>query len=178
MKPLPTNQNAAELGVTQRRANCGRNLVCIDLLENHPHFIAKVASWYFREWGDVAGNSLEATIARITEKVRSDGPPLHVILHEAGEILGVAQWKRYEIKEYPSFENWLGSVFVATDHRGKGIGAQLCLAVAEIAKASGATKLYLQTEALDGGLYANLGWEAHEQIVSRGDEVLIMVKHL
>lgn len=150
----------------------------IDLLRNHPHFIAMVASWYFHEWGDVPGNSLEATIARITEKVSSEGPPLHVISHESGEILGVAQWKRYEMEEYPSFENWLGSVFVSPQYRGKGVGAQLCLAVADIAKASGATKLYLKTEALDGGLYANLGWKAHEQIVSRGDDVLVMVKHL
>jgi GNAT superfamily N-acetyltransferase len=150
----------------------------IDLLRSYPHFIERVASWYFHEWGDVPGNSLEATVERITAKVRSAGPPLHVIAHESGELLGVAQWKRHEMDEFPSFENWLGSVFVSPQHRGTGIGAQLCLAVADIAKARGVAKLYLQTEALDGGLYADLGWEALDQIVSRGDEVLVMVKHL
>jgi hypothetical protein len=47
-----------------------------------------------------------------------------------------------------------------------------------MAKAHGVTQIYLQTQALDGGLYSRLGWIPYERTVSRGDDVLIMVKDL
>lgn len=93
-------------------------------------------------------------------------------------MLGVAQWKLFEMAEYPLLENWLGSLFVSPRHRGKGVGQELSKAVAGIAKARGVSQLYLQTQALDGGLYATLGWKPYERTVSRGNDVLVMVRDL
>ena len=150
----------------------------VDLLANHPHFVATVADWYFSEWGGFPGNSLEATIARISAKIRTAGPPTHVIAHDGDEVFGIAQWKLFEMEQYPSLEHWLGSLFVSPQHRGNGIGRELSQAVANLAKAHGVTQIYLHTRALDGGLYSRLGWIPYDRAVSRGDDVLVMVRAL
>jgi len=42
----------------------------------------------------------------------------------------------------------------------------------------GISKLYLQTESLDGGLYARLGWKPVVESDTRGFPVLVMVRGL
>lgn len=149
------------------------------LLIDHPEAIPLVARWYFDDRGhQIPGNTFEATCARIQGKLNRDIPPLHVLAIADGRPVGVAQWKRYEMPEYPDKEHWLGSVFVPPDNRGKSIGTFLANKVAEIAQSRGVKELYLSTERLDGGLYLRAGWTPFERTVSRGDEVLVMIKIL
>jgi len=42
----------------------------------------------------------------------------------------------------------------------------------------GVSELYLQTEALDGGLYARLGWKPLQEADNRSYRVLLMVRRL
>jgi GNAT superfamily N-acetyltransferase len=149
------------------------------LLIDHPEAIPLVARWYFDDHGhEIPGNSFEATCARIQGKLNRDIPPVHVLAISDGRPVGVAQWKRYEMPEYPDKEHWLGSVFVTPEHRGKSIGGLLANKVAEIAQSKGVKELYLSTERLDGGFYLRAGWTPYERTISRGDEVLVMIKTL
>ena len=50
--------------------------------------------------------------------------------------------------------------------------------IAEISVALGIDKLHLQTERLDGGLYARLGWTPIEAVYNEGLHVLVMEKDL
>lgn len=72
----------------------------------------------------------------------------------------------------------LGGVYVPVEHRGKGIASQLIRQAHRIAHTLGVPTLFLQTENLEGGLYASLGWVAVAQAKNRGLDVLVMEKAL
>ena len=149
------------------------------LLADRVEAIPIIAQWYFDEWGHmVVGNSFEKSCERIRGKLNRDKPPLHMLAKEGEKVLGVAQFKLREMEIYPEREHWLGGVFVAPEARGGGIASMLSLRIAEIAQTLGATKLFLQTERLDGGLYARLGWLPLERVRYHGVEVLVMEKEL
>jgi len=93
--------------------------------------------------------------------------------------VGVAVLKLHEMFDrYPEKDFWLGDVFVAPECRGQGIGSALAMRIVEIAKSRGIGSLHLQTQNLNGGLYAKLGWEKMEQTHYKGYDALVMVKQL
>ena len=149
------------------------------LLADRTDALPLIARWYFGEWGhEQEGNSLQKTCERIRGKLNRDKAPLHVLAVEGEQVLGVGQLKLYEMDMYPDKEHWLGGVFVRPESRGKGVASGVALKVAEVARSFGVKELFLQTERLDGGLYAQAGWTSVERAISRGDEVLVMVKTL
>jgi GNAT superfamily N-acetyltransferase len=138
-----------------------------------------VAGWYFEEWGHkVLGNSILQTIERISGKLNRDKAPLHILAVEEEKVLGVAQFKMYEMDIYPDKEFWLGSLFVSPAFRGQGIGSALADKIALTAKDFGVEDLHLQTEVLDGGLYRHIGWHTIETIVYKDVLVTVMVRKL
>jgi len=92
--------------------------------------------------------------------------------------MGVAELKFHEMDIYPEKEHWLGGVYVPVEHRGKGIASRLIRQAVRIARTLGVPTLYLQTEKLEGGLYASLGWVPVAQANNRGLDVLVMEKTL
>jgi GNAT superfamily N-acetyltransferase len=148
-------------------------------LSDRPSALPLVASWYFQQWGHrTVGNSIETIARRLQGSLNRDKPPLLVLAVEQDEILGVAELKIREMDAYPQFEFWLGGVFVLPEHRGKGVASGVAKKVAHLAQSFGIKKLYLQTERLDGGLYAKLAWRPIERANSKGGEVLVMEKQL
>jgi GNAT superfamily N-acetyltransferase len=91
----------------------------------------------------------------------------------------VAILKPHEMKDiFPDRTPWLGSVVVAPVHRGQGIGAALTREIEALALRRGFTRLYLQTERQDGGVYARLGWQTCDQLPYRGYHANVMSKQL
>ncbi|GBE93572.1 GNAT family N-acetyltransferase [Nostoc cycadae] len=140
--------------------------------------IPTVAELYYQEWGKIPNNSVEKTIERIKGKLNHDNPPFHILAISGDHILGVAQFKLHEMSIYPDKEFWLGGLFVAPEFRGYGVGTALAEKITAIAKDFGANQLYLQTEALDGGLYKRLGWNVIETIEYKNVRVAVMLKQL
>ena len=141
--------------------------------------IPLIAEWYFEQWHDrIEANSVAETARRLHNYLNRDEIPLIVLAVHSEEILGVAQLKYYEMDIYPEKEHWLGGVFVAPKHRGQGVAARLVKKMIEIARSLGVKTLHLQTDRLDGGLYARLGWRPVEIVRYRDLEVLAMKKDL
>jgi GNAT superfamily N-acetyltransferase len=141
--------------------------------------IPVVAKWYFEEWGyHVPGNSIDQTIVRITGKLDCNKLPLYILAIEDKRVLGVAQLKQYEMDIYPEKEFWLGGLFVSPIARGRGIGSSLANKITTVAASLNVKEIYLQTEALDGGLYHQLGWQPIETVRSKGFDVTVMVRKL
>ena len=140
--------------------------------------IPTVAQWYYEEWGKVPGNSVTKMIERIKGKLNRDKPPFHILAVLEERVLGVAQFKLREMSIYPEKEFWLGSLYVAPEFRGCGVGSALAQRIATIAKDFGVEEIYLQTEALDGGLYQNLGWHIIEETEYNNVRVAVMVRQL
>ena len=144
-------------------------------LADRPEFIPTVAAWNYNQWGyAIEDNSYEKTLERLNGKLNRHQVPLPVIALEGEAIVASAQLKRYEIDYWPEREYWLGGVYVPEAKRGRGIAGALCHKMTEIAHNMGIGTLYLQTEKLDGGLYARLGWQSCEQILHHGLDVRIM----
>ena len=139
-----------------------------------------VTRWYFDEWGhSVPEASFEKTLATLRESLNRDKPPLVVLAVQGEIVVGAAELKPHEmLSVYPDKEPWLGGVFVRPDFRNRRIASQLAMKIVEIAESFGVDQLFLQTERLDGGLYARLGWRPIEQVNYRGCEVLVMERRL
>ena len=150
-----------------------------ELLADRPEAIPTIARWYYDQWGyRDPDNSHEKTCTHIGNMLNRDHAPLHVLAIEDGRVLGVAQWKIREMDIYPDREHWLGGVYVSDQSRGRGIASRVCNKAAEIAKSFGVDRVYLQTEKLDGGLYARLGWHPMEKVHYHGVDVRVMGKDL
>ena len=145
------------------------------LLADRIEAIPRIAAWYFDQWGHLdVGAGAKSFEDKLQHFLCRDKIPLMILAIEHEEILGVAQLKFREMDIYPEREHWLGGVYVPAQHRGKGIAAQVVSQALRIASSLGVAQLHLQTEQLDGGLYARLGWVPSEQVNYRGIDVLVM----
>ncbi|KAF1055335.1 MAG: hypothetical protein GAK43_00128 [Stenotrophomonas maltophilia] len=136
----------------------------------------QLAQWYHAQWGRDAGLSLEQELQRLNAAQDAEGFPHLIGAFDDGQVVGAVQLKRREMQAFPQYEHWLGSVFVADSHRGRGLASGLVQQAAAQALRMGVSDLYLQTEALDGGLYALLGWKPLQEADSHGYRVLVMVR--
>jgi GNAT superfamily N-acetyltransferase len=151
----------------------------IKYLADYELFIPIIAQWYIDEWGSYLGHtSLEEEAEKLKVYLHRNRLPLMVIALEYREIIGVAQLKFYEMEIFPDKKHWLGGVYVAPSHRGRGVARQLVEACITKAKTLEVETLYLQTEDRSGGLYRRLGWEPLEEVNYKGSDVLVMKKDL
>ena len=152
----------------------------IEYLADHENLLPTLAKWYFDEWGyKNKKNTLEKAIEYHRQYLNKDKIPLILIAIENDNPLGAAQLKYYEMRRvYPEKKHWLGGVYVSKNHRGKGIAKEIIKELIVVAKKLNVITLYLQTENLSGGLYAEMGWKPIEQISRDGKEVLVMEKRL
>jgi GNAT superfamily N-acetyltransferase len=149
------------------------------LLADRRDAIVVVARWYYEEWGrDIPDNSAEKCAAWLAPQIDRARVPLHFIAVDGDAVVGTAALKIREMEEFPDREYWLGGVFVPPEQRGRGIAAGLAARVVEVAPAYGVRELYLQTDRLDGGLYAGVGFQPVEQVHSEGHDVLVMKQAL
>ena len=142
--------------------------------------VPQIARWWFDEWGHLRpGDSVDALISRVHGLLNRDRLPIQIIAIVENRIVGVAVLKLHELFDlYPEKDYWLGDVFVAPEFRGRGIGSGLAMKIIEIAKSQGIKSVHLQTQSLNGGLYAKLGWEKVEQIHYKDYDAIVMVKQL
>jgi GNAT superfamily N-acetyltransferase len=147
-------------------------------LSTRPDAVPLVARWWCDEWG--LPQRHESLDAYLKEPAGGDPErlPLHILALSEDGVVGVATLKDKNVLQqiFPGFQYWLSGVYVPPALRGKGIATALCRRIVDIACSKGISRLYLQTEALDGGLYAKLGWKPLECVRLEGPEVLVMVK--
>lgn len=149
-----------------------------EFLADRPDTIPVLARWYNDEWGlRLRNETLQGTARRLDQYLHRERIPFILVLAQGEELLAAAQLKYREMGEqYPEREHWLGGVFVAPEHRGRGLGRRIANEIACRAPAYGVYTLYLQTERLDGGLYQNIGWVPLERVEHYGVEVLVMAR--
>jgi GNAT superfamily N-acetyltransferase len=149
----------------------------IEYLADHPKFVPQIARWYFDEWGyKISENSVERIAERLYAKLNREQAPIPIVAITNRKLIGTAQLKIREMDIYPDREFWLGGVYVDFTARRRGVAKLLVQRIEQIAKQLKIRELFLQTEKLTGGLYAELGWLPIEQIDYHGVQVLIMHK--
>lgn len=149
------------------------------LLTDAPQHKSTVIDWYFDAWGKRdPNNTLESYSEKLENFLQDGSIPAHVVICDGDRLVATAHIRKHEIPSYVDYEVWLGGVYVDSDSRRQGVAKIVVNSVIEEAKSRGIKALYLQTEDLSGGLYAELGWKKLHQINNKGSEVIVMVKEL
>ncbi len=150
--------------------------VGFELLADNIQAAKLVARWYYDQWLSKQPNvRLENVEKKLAGAINREKAPLIVLASQSGDYVGAAEFKLHEMNIFPQYEHWLGGVYVVPSARGAGIATALTKKVLSYAKRAGVKKLYLQTEALDGGLYRACGFVPLEHVRYNGRDVLVMV---
>ena len=131
--------------------------VTIEYLADRREFIHTVARWHHAEWGHLRpGETLEDRIARVERDCGHCQIPTTFIAAAGHQPLGSASLTEHDMATRPELSPWLSGVFVAPEHRRRGIGAALVKRAVKEARALGIRRLYLYTPGF-GALYLRLG---------------------
>jgi len=153
----------AELGVVRVHAPH----VTVEYLADRREFIPTVARWLHAEWGDLRpGETVEDRAARVERDCGHREVPTTFVALEGNELLGSASLVEHDMDTRPELSPWLSGVFVAPEHRRRGVGAALVERVVQEARILRTPRLYLYTPG-SGALYLKLGWSVMERTFYR-----------
>lgn len=146
----------------------------IDYLADHQDFIPTLAQWHHREWAYLRpGDTVETRIARLRGCCGHREIPTVVIAFTDSTLAGSAMLVEHDMNTRMDLTPWLAGVFVAPDHRRRGIGATLVQRVIDNATALGVQRLYLYTPSTEH-FYSCRGWSLVEHTSYRGADVAVM----
>jgi N-acetylglutamate synthase-like GNAT family acetyltransferase len=146
----------------------------IAYLADHPEFLRTLAEWQHGEWGHLRpGDTVEARMVRLGGSEEPDRIPLTVVAHENGEVRGSASLIAHDMDTRMELTPWLAGVFVAPEHRCRGIGAALVRRIMAEAGRLNVPVLYLYTVHSEN-FYAGLDWSLLEHTTYREQHIAIM----
>ena len=146
----------------------------IGYLADHRDHIPRLAEWLHAQWGYLHENdSVERRAARLESRATRGGIPVTFVAVEGEALLGSASLVQDDLETRPELAPWLASVFVAPEHRGRGVASALVRRVVDEARNSEVSRLYLWTTDQER-LYARLGWEPVERLRFQGEDIVVM----
>ncbi len=140
-------------------------------LEERPDAAAVLADWFVAEWpGYHRGRSLEDVAARF-RLVPDEQQTL--IAELDGEVVGTVSlrgpWEAAPDIPPP----WIGELFVAAAHRGRGVGVALVEAAVAGAAAQGYDSAHIAIR-VDPASYVRRGWEEVGKLVVGDESVTVL----
>ncbi|PMR68401.1 GNAT family N-acetyltransferase [Halomonas heilongjiangensis] len=152
-------------------------LEIVRLTVDSPH-LARVAAWQNAEWGHLTpGETPTSRLKALRGECGDAGVPSAFAALCDGQPVGTASLVADDMSVRRELSPWLASVFVPPEWRGRGIASRLVQRVEAEVAASGIARLYLFTPDQQA-LYRRLGWQDHEALNYRGEDVTIMVRRL
>jgi predicted N-acetyltransferase YhbS len=146
----------------------------IGYLADHREHIPRLAEWLHAEWGYLHENdSVERRAARLESRATRGGVPVTFVAVDGESLLGSASLVEDDLETRPELTPWLASVFVAPEHRGRGVASALVRRVVEEARDSAVSRLYLWTTDQER-LYARLGWQPVERMRFQDENIVVM----
>ncbi|UFN57222.1 GNAT family N-acetyltransferase [Microbulbifer celer] len=103
--------------------------------------------------------------------------PVGLVAFVGPEPCGVVALKSESITTHKHFSPWVAGGMVAPQYRGYGIGAQMALALEEVARSLGFKVIYSGTSTANS-LLLREGWQFIELVLYNGEEVSIYEKVL
>jgi GNAT superfamily N-acetyltransferase len=139
----------------------------VEYLADRREFIPTVARWHHMEWGHLRpGETVEDRAVRVESECGHREIPTTFVALAGQQCLGSASLVACDMDIRPTLTPWLSGVFVAPEHRRRGVGASLVERVVQEAWALGKPRLYLYTSG-SGALYLRLGWCVTERTFYR-----------
>lgn len=130
----------------------------IQNIVDNPQFIEVVSKWIYTEFFENIrhGISYDEILADFSSRTKGKIPFTFVAI-ENGICIGAVSLFSNDLKERTDLTPWLGSLYVSTDYRNRGIAKQLMDKVIETSRGLGYEILYLRTEHTSK-YYIKLGW--------------------
>lgn len=146
----------------------------VAFLADHREHIQRLAEWLHAQWGYLHENdSVERRAERLESRATRGGVPVTFVAVDGETLLGSASLVVDDLETRPELTPWLASVYVAPEHRRKGVASALVRRVVEEARQQGIPRLYLWTTDQEG-LYAALGWRPVERTRFQGEDIVVM----
>jgi GNAT superfamily N-acetyltransferase len=153
----------AELGLVRMHPP----YVTVEYLADRREFIPTVARWLHAEWGHLRpGETVEDRAARVERDCGHREAPTSFVALAGDELMGSASLVEHDMATRPELSPWLSGVFVAPEHRRRGVGAALVERVVLEARVLRTPRLYLYTPG-SGALYLRLRWSVVERTFYR-----------
>ena len=150
----------------------------IDYLDQHRDLVATLADWPHAQWGHLFDDwGIEVVRTELEGHATRRTLPTTLVVVEDGKPLGSVS---LVLEDAPEFcdqgSPWLASLYVAPDHRGRGIGARLVHAAVAAAAGQGIDQLFLFTPD-HASFYERLGWSRMLRTTLKGTPVDLMRIH-
>lgn len=146
----------------------------VDYLADHREHIPRLAEWLHAQWGYLHENdSVERRAARLEARATRGGIPVGFVAVEGDVLLGSASLVHDDLEARPEIGPWLASVYVAPEHRRKGVASGLVRRVVDEAREQGIPCLYLWTTDQEV-LYSGLCWRPVERMRFRDEDIVVM----
>ena len=118
-------------------------------LGQRPDFISVCAAWAFGEWGCLNGDLYERLLEDYTLRAHAIDIPAMWVAVENEKAVGMVSLKNTGHKDGPAIRPWVGSLYVHSWFRGKGIGSRLLKTTEDHARTLGFNELFLYTSLRD-----------------------------
>jgi N-acetylglutamate synthase-like GNAT family acetyltransferase len=145
----------------------------IENLSDHLHHLDLLATWHQAQFGYLnPAVTLAQRMEKLAASAHNDSLPMTVVATSEGRLLGSASLLPRTIT-HQHLSPWLSSVYVADEHRNKGVGSALVQHIVQQAARLALEKVYLFTPNSEA-LYARLGWDVVEYAAFQGQHLAIM----
>jgi GNAT superfamily N-acetyltransferase len=125
----------------------------------------------------VLNTSIEAETRSMEAFVADQKHQVALVAKSDGVSLGICLLVQSEIDPNHPVSPWLAGLFVAPEHRRKGVGAILVRAIEAQARLRGASRLYLYSDDAIG-FYEGLGWTVLDRTMWKGFDTALMAREL
>ena len=146
-------------------------------LDEMPSAVPVLAEAFWNEWGRHDGLTQAEVTERVSASVQRDALPLALVAREGASAIGTVSLQRGAIAAGPAPGPWLGALWVAPEHRGRGLGAELVAAAEQAAAELGLEELYAATSTA-AGLFRRSGWAELDQFAHAGEQLRLFHRRI
>jgi GNAT superfamily N-acetyltransferase len=147
----------------------------IEAVSSRPDLAPLVAKWLVDEFGYPGGRTPDQVTARILGPNR--GPEETFVLFDQDRPVGTASLAHDDLAARRDLTPWLAGVYVEPAVRSLGYASALVRRVEAFAAANSVSTLWLYTWTA-APLYTRLGWQHVGLETDKGQEVVLMTRHL
>jgi GNAT superfamily N-acetyltransferase len=148
-------------------------MIEIAFLADHPEAIPILTQWFRSQWPEYyAARTLEDIAQDFYPEANRDGLPVRLLAFADGALAGTVTLRDQALRGFPEYQPGIGGLFVAEQHRGRGVGMELVRAGMRLAQRQGYATVYTATVTARG-IVQHLGWRLVRAVTHDDEQTVI-----